>query len=472
MRIINKKSIRGSITPALIVISGAFIVVIYGIIIILSLQFDYSRRQTAAESALNIAEAGVNYYRWHLAHDPDDFTDGTGEAGPYIHDYLDPQGDEIGQYSLEIDPPDDGGSIVTIRSTGWLNEFPNVQRTIEVQYGQPSFTRYSFLSNASSWYGQNITVNGEIHSNNGIRMDGTNTSVVSSARETYQCGSETGCFPPTQMPGIWGSGGDAGLWEFPSPSIDFDSISFDFANMKTAAQDIGVYLDDSGARGYHIIFQGDGSVRINRVNSTSSIYGYAVPGQGHGADGQGGCRRRYQNITSESLVGVYNVDDTPIIFAEDNLWVEGDVDGRVTVVAAQFPIQSNYANIWIPDNITYDSYDGSNVLGLIAQNDIYFVRDVPNDFNVDAVLIAQQGRIMRHGYYWACGGSYNAVRNSLTINGSIISYEKSYWNFGSSPTSGFITRTINYDSNALFNPPPYFPTSGDYEFISWEEIAN
>src|SRR3989344_2317093 len=44
------------------------------------------------ELAFHIAEAGINYYRWHLAHAPTDYQDGTGGPGPYIHDYKDKDG--------------------------------------------------------------------------------------------------------------------------------------------------------------------------------------------------------------------------------------------------------------------------------------------------------------------------------------------------------------------------------------------
>jgi hypothetical protein len=37
---------RGSITPALLIITGAFLVVIYGLLLVLTLQFDYSNRQS------------------------------------------------------------------------------------------------------------------------------------------------------------------------------------------------------------------------------------------------------------------------------------------------------------------------------------------------------------------------------------------------------------------------------------------
>jgi hypothetical protein len=459
----------GTITPAVLIIIGAFVMIIYGLLMVLSLQLNFSHRQTAAEEALGIAEAGINYYRWHLAHAPEDFKDGQQGDGPYIHDYYDPQGAKIGKYSLEIIPPEAGSSIVTISSTGWTNQYPNIKRKITASYGIPSFSQYAFLSNASSWYGTGITIYGSIHSNNGIRMDGRNYSYVTSAKQEYKCGSETGCYPPVWKPGVWGAGGDQSLWRFPVPAIDFDSISFDYKNMRQAAIDTGVHLGDSNAQGYHIVFSANGSYQIFKVNKTNRVRGYSVPGQGLGEEGAGGCRWLDQIISSENSIGTYQIKDKPIIFAEDHLWVEGTIKGRVTVVAASFPIQSSNKNIWIKNNLVYQSYDGSNNLGLIAQNNIYFVRDVPDNFRIDGALIAQKGNIIRHGYLPSCGDSQGALKQKLTINGSLISYFKSYWNFNDPPISGFITREINYDTNLLYAPPPYFPTSGDYEFISWKE---
>jgi len=451
-----RKNLIGSITPALLVITGAFVVIIFALLLAVSLQLDFSHREVASERSINIAEAGVNYYRWHLAHSPDDFVSDVG-----IHDYLDPQGSSIGKYDIEVTAPSQGSSIVTIRAIGWANDFPNVKRTIAARYGRPSLAQYSFLQNASSWYGSGITVNGRVHSNNGIRMDGANLSLVTSAKETYTCGSETGCNPAQEKPGVWGTGGDQGLWQFPVPAIDFNAISFDFSVMKTSAQSDGLYLPASGYSGYHFIFVNDGTVRVNRVTGTNYYYGYTP---------EDGCQRRYQRITNETLMGTYSLANIPIIFAEDNLWVEGTVKGKTTVVAARFPIESSNTDVWIPNNILYAAYDHSNTLGLIAQRDVYFARDIPTDFRVDAALMAQKGKIIRHGYFSSCQGtSTGAVKNSLTINGSIISFNKSYWNYGSGPSSGFITRTIAYDTDLIYQPPPYFPTSGEYEFISWIE---
>lgn len=470
----RKNNQSGVTTPAIIVITTSAIIILYAILFVLVKQLEYSTRQVALEQSLNIAEAGVNYYRWHLAHDPDDYQDGTGSPGPYEHEYIDPEGSPIGRFSLEITPPDSGSSVVTIQSTGWSYDFPNIKRVVRVQYGQPSFARYSFLQHESSWYGSGITVNGLIHSNNGIRMDGTNLSLVNSAQETYVCGSETGCYNQSycsspcnwnssqdrcECPGVWGSGGDDGLWQYPETQVDFDAISFDFVQMRTAAQNEGVYLEDSESRGYHVVLNGD-SFNIYRVNSTDYYYAY----------GEDGCQRRHQVVDSETLINTYDINDNHIVFAENDLWVEGNLDGRLTIVAARFPIETSQANIWIPDNITYTNYDNTNSLGIIAQQDIYFARNIPEDFKIDAALMAQKGRIMRHAYYSWCGGTSQAVKDKLTLYGSVISYLKSYWNYsGGWGSSGFIERDIIYDPSLLYFSPPYFPSSGEYEFISWQE---
>ena len=148
-------------------------------------------------------------------------------------------------------------------------------------------------------------------------------------------------------------------------------------------------------------------------------------------------------------------------------------------MSASFPTQSSQRDIWVRNNLTYTAYDGSDVLGLVSQDNIFFVRDVPNNFQVDAVLMAQKGKIIRHRYTDnQCRYADNhdnpiigSVKNNLTINGALINYYKSYWNhsYGGTLISGFTSRTVNYDTNLLYSPPPYFPTSGEYEFISWRE---
>src|SRR3989344_6476749 len=198
------KKNAGSIMIALLFTVATFAIVIYTLLLTISSQFDFTFRQVAGDQALNIAEAGVNYYRWQLAHAPEDYVTGTGQP----RDYRDPQGGYMGQYQLEVIPPADGSAIVTVKSTAWTNEFPNLKRTVTAQYGQRSLASFAFLSNSSLWFGNGTTVNGPVFSNDGIRMDGVNTSLIQSAKETYTCGIETGCWPNSEeKPGVWGNGG-------------------------------------------------------------------------------------------------------------------------------------------------------------------------------------------------------------------------------------------------------------------------
>ena len=146
------------------------------------------RETVVKEQALQIAEAGINYYQWHLAHFPTDYKDGTNTNGPYVHNYIDTDTQNIlGQYSLVITPPVNGNTVVTIASTGSTTSNPNIKRTITVKYGIPSLAVYSFLSNDIIWIGPSETVNGQMQSNNGIRFDGVGNAPIGSAKSTYTC---------------------------------------------------------------------------------------------------------------------------------------------------------------------------------------------------------------------------------------------------------------------------------------------
>lgn len=452
---------KGSISILVLVFGAVITIAVGGLVEIVATQFTASTRTEYFERALSIAESGVDYYRWHLAHDPLDYKDGTGHAGPYVHTLNDPYGNTDGTLSLTISPPASGSSVVTITSVGWLNEHPEIKRTVKARYGIPSLAKYSFLHNANVWFGSGLTVYGQVMSNGGIRMDGVNTSTIASSQQTYTCGTETGCSPNQTKNGVWGAGGPSNLWQFPVPATDFNALQVDFNSLKTQAQTSGVYLGQSGYYGYHLVFNSDGTVTVTKVKTATNQPGWSV---------ENGCQNLYQQIGTEIAVGTYSLAQKPIIFAEDNLWVNGVVNGQATVVAARFPLTMNYMNIWINDNLTYLAKDGHSQLGLFAQNDIYMRYGVPTNLEIDGALLASTGHIIRHDYnYSGCNVLPNAVRNSLTMYGSIISNEKSYWNFGTNPDSGFITRSITYDPNLYFQPPPYFPSQGSYQLISWEE---
>lgn len=459
------RNARGSISIFVLVMGVVMSITVGGLALFGSVQYTNSRRSESYQKALSVAEAGVNYYRWHLAHDPDDYYDGTGESGIYEHDYEDPQGGTLGKFSLEIIPPDPGSEVVTIKSTGWSLDHPTIKRTVTAKLGPKSLASFSFLHNSNVWFGQGIFVSGEVFSNGGVRMDGEHDSLVRSTKATYTCGTETGCWPPQTKPGVWGNGGNPDLWEFPAPAFDFDSIVTDFNQLKQESQNSGVYLPPSSSFGYHLVFGADGNMTVYEVLAASNK---------KGRNAEGVCENLFQIIDDEQLMGVYNLSEKRLFYAEDTVWVDGTVSGKGNVVAARLPVESYSTDIIINDNLIYDTQDGSTVLGLVAQDDVVFAYDIPQDFYVNAILLAQSGSVLRHNYSQGncTNGSKNkAIRQNLTIYGSVISNKKSYWNFSGllGVRSGFINRVIIYNQKAAEDPPPFYPSTGIVRLFSWQE---
>lgn len=415
------------------------------------------RSSAYREEALQIADAGINYYQWHLAHFPTDYQDGTNNPGPYVHNYVDSYTQQaIGTFSLTITPPPTGSTIVTIQSTGWTNQDPNTKRIVTARYGIPSLARYAFLSNDVVWIGSNENVYGQLMSNNGVRFDGTGNAPIQSAKTTYTCPSSQGNPCPATENGVWGSGSQ-NLWQFPVPAVDFSTLTATMANLKTLAQNGGIYLPPSNANGYSLVFNSDGTVSVYKVTS--------MQGNPQGWDVNGKSQHQNTDYKNRVLLFTQAIPQNGIIYTEDTTWVEGTVNGRATVAAGTLPYNPNTApSIYIPNNIVYTAKDGSDVLGLIAQNNLAITYHAPTNLEVDAVLVAQNGSVQF--FYYP-----NNVKGTLTVFGSIITYGQWTWtwvNSSNQPQAGYETTNDMYDSNLIYSPPPSFPlsTSG-YQQLSW-----
>lgn len=129
---------RGYILLIVLVFGSVGIYVIGGLVGWAISDIRASRQTFEREQGIQIAEAGIDYYRWHLAHSPTDYQDGTGVAGPYIHDFLDKDGNVVGHFSLTITPPPLGSTLVTVVSTGSTTNPGAVERSIRVQFAKPS----------------------------------------------------------------------------------------------------------------------------------------------------------------------------------------------------------------------------------------------------------------------------------------------------------------------------------------------
>jgi len=421
------------------------------------------------QRATEIAEGGLNYYKWHLAHFP------TNYSGTTSYQFKDPEGGFIGEFSLEIASTTFCGSVASIEiaSTAFTYAEPDAVSTVRAKYRRPTVAEYSFISNDGVWFGPSGVVVGPLHSNQGIRMDSFHNSFVGSGQASWTCNSSFGCNPSSVVNGVFRSAGGnstPGLFSFPVSPIDFAGLTLDLSDMKTRAMNNGgIYFPPSGARGYYANFLPNGEVQVRRVTGTHSYSAFSSSENWH----------TERNIISAStaLPNQFINPACPLLFFEDNLWVEGRVNQKVTVAAANLALGAQ-TNVIIEGNIDYVAGSDGGLL-VIAEDDIDIGVEIPDNMIINGIYIAQKGRFGRNHYdINSFGGTINyldayLIRNSLTRVGTIVSNTRAVTNWvnGSGVTvSGIRSGTSSFDRDLIDNPPPLTPQTSDvYSFEDWRQ---
>lgn len=473
------------------------------------------------QQAFNIAEAGINYYLWHLSHSPNDYKDGqttnippdpTLGYGPFVHDYIDDNAVNQGSYTLYIKPQSSGSTVTRVRSIGKVNG-TNIVRTIDADIGAPSFASYSVVSDSALWFGNTETATGPVHSNQGVRMDGASNADVTSANTTYTPSNSLGG-DGLSHPGVWCkqtvlapvncNNRPKNDWRYPVPSVDFNSVSGNLCTMKKTAfandpatsalannsnacsqvpsTRTAAYLPQTSttgfsiSRGYLIQLNSNGTYDLQRVASEIDT------------------RSSYSNALSTTNVATgIAIPSSGVIFSEDNVWVRSNptFSGRVTIAAGRLATNSN-ANIVIADDVVYGTKNGNDALGLVAEGDIIIAPYAPPAsgsfmFEIDAAMIAQSGNIQYPATYRSNGNRCTRgwVNNNQQFNfyGSVATRQQWTWTWqmggacgdavydaSNGYISGIEHNNTQYDYNLLYAPPPSFPITSSYAILSWREV--
>ncbi len=535
--IINNK--KGSAIAYALVIIAMISILLSSMIQFIANNSKSSFQVQSKEEAFQIAEAGVNFYRWYLAHETDgrtamqvrDFWQNTspypyGVNHQFDREYVDAQGGAIGKYSINVSNPDPSSTIVDVIVEGSTYKYPTVKRTIKVRFRRPSWSEDSVLANDFMRFGEGTVVNGKIHSNSGIRFDGIATNIVSSSLSTiddpdHTGGIEFGVHTHVNVPPATGVNDNQRPLEappnavaqridvfragrvFPAPQIDFASVVSDISYMRSQASQ---KFDNSGA-GRRIILKADGTFDVCKVNSYSSTTNAITDYAGITVGASGAYAATNGSVCSSPTTVCCNngtiacnwiangthskgkclsMDNYPIpnkgiIFVANNIWLEGTVSGRrVSLVAAELsdePVGGGVANtggnksVFLGmNNLLYSTFDGSDIIGVIAQKDVEVIKDSQSNLTIDGALLAKEGRVGRN--------SYGSNKSTITINGSIatnnrygFAYVGNTYNCGGGVTvgDGYCFRNLNFDNNLLYYPPPYFPTGTQYSIDKWEE---
>ena len=525
MKIINlKQSKEGFILPAII----AFMVVI-GIISVVAIEVISTNtgiigNGIKSQEAFNIAEAGINYYLWHLSHNPNDFKDGqstptTPDAtlgyGPYTHNYVDNNAITEGTFTLWINPQGGGSTIAKIRSIGKVTG-SNFTRTIDAQIGSPSYASYAVASDSALWFGNTETADGPVESNQGIRMDGPNTDTVSSSNLTYVPSYELGGDGNSHA-GVWCSASVTSPvncntrsktnWLMGAPSLDFNGVTGSLCTMKKTA-----FLSDSSTAALASQSNACSQTPTTRTaaylpqRSTSGSYsiskGYLIQLNTNGTydlyyvNAENDTLTPYTSaLTLQSVATGISVPSSGVIFAEDNVWVRTNptFHGRVTIGAGRLATSTN-ADIVIADDLLYSTKNGSDSIGLVAEDSVIIAPYAPPatgsfNFEVDGAIIAQSGEVWYPGTYRsnsnACTRGWTSSNQTYTFYGAIATRQTWTWtwldgsgscgdavrdNTSGQYISGIENNSSQYDYNLLYTPPPSFPITSTYNVLSWREV--
>jgi len=472
---------KGIITTYVLIFGAIFLILLGGLLGFILLQLRVANQKISWQESLNIAEAGMQYWRWCLNNE-------ATENCQLEKEYEDVSGNVIGKFQIQFDANSNCGLLISqkIISTGWTFKFPDLKRKISVLYGKESVAKYSYILNSNVWVGSDHIIRGPYHSNGGIRFDGQNLSTVSSAQKSWICTSSFGCGPegigyglglcPLECqiinkqcvcPGVFSTTkvSNRNLFTSPIPQFDFVGITADLSKIKNAANQLGgIYLPpssqiQSNGKGWHLIFRNDGKVQAKIITGLAPTNAYSE---------EEGDHKDYFTITSESDYQTYDISSScSAVFVEDNLWPEGFIKGKVIVASANLIDSGIDTDIILQSNIDYTG-TGNDGLTLISERNILIGPNSPDYMTLKGIFIAQKGRFSRNHY------SGN-IKESLQIFGSIISAGRVETQWVQTPSghliSGYRNRETYIDPTLIYNPSVFTPfISSQFKIVNWAEI--
>lgn len=537
MNRLNPLNQEGFLLPALLTFMIAMGIITGAVLEVILNNFTVVGNNVNSQRAFNVAEAGLNYYLWHLSHNSTDFKDGQSTPstpdptlgyGPYVHTYVDSNAVNEGTFTLWIKPQGSGSTIATVRSIGKVNGYSGT-RTVQAQIGAPSFASYAVVSDDALWFGSTESADGPVHSNAGIRMDGSSDAEISSANATYTPAyANGGCSGSNcSHPGVWCDTSvttpvncntrNKSNWIYPVTSVDFNQVSSSLCTMKKVA-----FADYSATSALATQANACTQVPTTRTNayvpqySTTSFSiskGYLIKLNSNNTydlykvNSEDDTKTPYSSALGTTLVASnIGVPTSGVIFVEDNVWVTTPTNfaGRVTIASGRLA-SANSTNVVVAGPLLYSTKNGNDAIGLVAEDSIYIAPYAPPssgtfNFEVDGALLAASGNVMYgEGGLNQNENTYRTNSNSCTrgwVNanqtflfyGSVANRQTWTWTWDNGTgscgdsvkattgaasghyISGIYYNTTQYDYNLQYAPPPSYPVTSGYNILSWREV--
>ncbi len=400
--------------------------------------------------AFNLAEAGLDQALVWLRAQP---TPPTGVIPPITSNLV--VGNYTGTFSVTItnlgNPGGNPGvTRYSVASTGTVN---NINRVLKNYIETDNYARYIWFTDGESyggtpvWFWSQDYLNGPTHTNDHFNIYGNPTFAaqvesVDTYIEYYNNGNNkplsTTSNPPYDIPNF-----QAGM-----------TFGVNQTNMPTQALNLRSAAYSSGG----LWLTGNTTIALNSttMNVTNTNYYKANCTTGCIKNCSSNCTMSNQPLPANGALFVSNDSG-----GNDTLTISGTLSGRLTVGAA--------GNVNIPNSILYNNDPRVNptstdTLGLISEQNVVIASNAPNNLEIDASVMALNTSFMVNNW------SQGPAKGTLTVYGGIIQDQRGpVGTFsGSTKLSGY-TKNYSYDSRLLNNPPPFYPTTGDYITLSWEE---
>jgi len=480
-----------------------------GVLMVTARALHMSSRQRAAATAFNIAESGAEVAALWLKNEP---------YPPTTVSPFDPFGGaqamDGGAYSVTIYPDADNATsyLKTFRIVS-VGSALGAERTVEVVVRQASFGRYAYftdketssVSGGAIWWKAGEKVDGPAHSNNtggsnfNINYNGSSEPIFldmvtgsgpsinynpsrprdeTTFKRIFKDGSKGFKLgvPPillpsssdTQKAAAWGS------------SVGFPSVNGVYL---CSGNNGGIYIRGSASLEFSVDAFGNQVLIVKQGTNTTTLTfnKFAQTVTASGALGPG----------SPSSAGSLG---TGVIYCTDNITsLKGEVaDNRVVgdeiTVRSEFTVATDVnagKSIVITDNLVYhtrpnkelDSTAPVNLaagtLGLVAK-DIKISSTAPRNIEIDAVCLAG-GQNTSGGSFYVENYNTKTPTGTLRVLGGIIQKARGpvgTFNASTGQTSTGYSKDYCYDPRLAAAPPPFFPTTGQYERLSWQLLAD
>lgn len=471
-----------------------------------------NNRQQYRANALNIAESGAEEGALWLVQQT------TPPYGSATIRTCGPISMNGGTYTYKIDPDTNNNNnflkIYKITSAG---TYKNLTQTVEVVVQQASFGKYAYftdsevssVSGGTIWWTSRDLIDGPVHSNNtnnsnfSINYSGSTSPIF---LDTVTSSGNTINYSPSRprsestFKTIFKNGSTGyklGVDPIALPNSSDAQKNAAWGDTSGFPTSTGTYLSGNSSSGIYIV--GDASIQlaldssgnqqvlitqtINSVLKTTTVTMDKSTSTTtvNGTVGNG-------SVTSESSLtnGVIyctgNITSLKGVVA-DNLVSDGKITERSALTVATDV--NNKKDITITDNLVYNTKPdktqddsaavnlAAGTLGIVSHN-IIVSSYAPTNLEIDGILMAG-GQNTSDGSFYVKNYSTKYPTGKLTVLGGIIQKQRgpvgTFDSYSGSTSSGY-SKNYHYDTRLGKNPPPYYPTTGQYDRISWRVLPS